>query len=264
MKVVRIFFLHMQSVFEQRLRSFVWFLVVFVNPMLLILFWSGAPQNVDIVPGWNVAAINGYYLLLIVAQATLVSHVEEDIAYFDIQQGELDRYLVKPFSYFKIKLIEGLPYRVVQGAFAVITTVFLYMLLKDHVIIHFSLQSIFLGILTAVFAYLMWHTYKMCLGLLAFWFTDMKGIFDLLDAVRIVLSGIFMPLVLYPQLLKQVAEILPFAYGLYYPIAVFQGQTTLIETVKIIVIQLAWLFALYTLYRYIWKKGIATFTGVGK
>lgn len=264
MKLLRIVLLHAESVFEQRLRSFVWFLVVFVNPMLYILFWTGAPQNVDIVPGWNVSAINGYYLLLVVAFAFLLSHIEEDVSYFDIQQGELDRYLVKPFSYFRIKLIESLPYRILQGIYALIAVGIVYLFIKDHVVIHITPESFSLGILTGILAFLMWHTYKMCLGLLAFWITDMKGMFDLLDVIRIVLCGGFMPLALYPDLLKTVADILPFSYGIYYPVIVLQGQATLLETAKIVGIQALWVIALYTLYTFLWRRGIASFTGVGK
>jgi len=254
----------MESVLEHRLRSFVWFLVVFINPMLYILFWKGVPQNVEIVPGWDVAAINGYYLLMVAAQATLISHIEEDVSYYDIQQGELDKYLVKPFSYYKIKMIEELPYRLLQGAFAAIAVIFLFSILKANIAIHLTLQSVLFGIVTAILAFFLSHVYKMSLGLLAFWFTDIKGVLDLLDAIRIVLAGVFMPLILYPDALRKVADVLPFAYSLYYPIVVFQGQTTFTESIRIIAMQCIWFAILYCIYRILWKKGMETFTGVGK
>ena len=50
----------------------------------------------------------------------LSSHIEEDVAEFDIQQGDLVRYLIRPFPYYWIKFIEEIPYRILQGSYGII------------------------------------------------------------------------------------------------------------------------------------------------
>ena len=112
MRHLRIFLLHLQYAFELRSRSFVWFLISFINASIYLLFWQGALRTGNvIVEGLSLSGITSYYLLLIIAGAFLTVHIDEDIALGDIKQGYLVKYLTRPFSYFWIKFIEEIPYR---------------------------------------------------------------------------------------------------------------------------------------------------------
>src|SRR6478735_11104293 len=118
MRFFRIFLLYFQTVLEYRGRSFVSFLIAFLIPGTMILFWNGATQS----KGSHIqfSTIASYYLLLIPIGVALTSHVEEDIAREDIQEGSLVKYLTKPFSYYWIKFYQEIPFRIIQGFFGVI------------------------------------------------------------------------------------------------------------------------------------------------
>ena len=120
MRVLRILNLQIEKLFEHRLRSFIWFLNPLINALIMLLFWRGILHDSGgSIGAWNMSSITGYYFLLMIAGSFLVSHVEEEVAYRDIKDGNIVRYLIKPFSYYTIKFLEEIPYRLLQGFYGV-------------------------------------------------------------------------------------------------------------------------------------------------
>jgi len=257
MRYFKIILLHFESIIEHRLRSLVWFFTSMVNPLIILIFWAGIPVS-------NRQNINSYYLLLIVASALLSSHIEEDVADYDIRQGDLVRYLIKPFPYYWIKFIEEIPYRVLQGFYGIIALVIINILFKNIIEIHPGWLTIEIGIIAAVLAFFMSFTYKMCLGMLAFWFKQIRGITQLMEIISIIFAGFIIPIDMFPAQLKTIAYFLPFSYMIYFPVKIFQGGLAIVELKKIIVGQLIWLTIFIVINRFEWKQGIKTFTAIGQ
>lgn len=265
MRYLRILLLHFEYVFEHRGRSFVWFLIVLTSPLVFLLFWNGAlDSKTTHVPGWTSASFASYYFFLIIAGALLMSHVEEDVSREDIRQGELVKYIIRPFSYYWFNFFEELPYRVLQGFYGVVF--FFILTLFFNIAFEFttSLQSFLLSVVIAIFAYFISYTFKMILGLTAFWLTDTYGFYHLTDMAIFIFAGYSVPLQLFPQMVEKIAYWLPFAYMIYFPIISFQGKLSVAEQVFIIMLQGVWLCILVCLYKFIWHKGIQKFSGVGQ
>lgn len=265
MRYVRIFALHVQDVFQNRGRSFIYFLMGLLNPLLQLVFWSGAITEDGGKSGlWDFGEMASYYLLITVAMSLLVVHIEEDVAFLDIKEGVLAKYLLKPFSYFISKFMEELPWRIIQGFFAIIV----FIAFVGVVGISFPLvgdpMRISLALVIAVLALLISYTLKMLLGLFALWTTDFWGILSVEEVVFLILGGIVMPLAYYPAALASIAYVLPFSYIVYFPVIAAQGKLTDIAMINVIGSQLAWILALYVLYRVVWKNGMKKFTAVGQ
>ncbi len=261
MRYVRLFSLFFQHVSEQRARTFVWFILSIYSPVIMILFWRGAATTAS---GWNASTITSYYLLLVVAGAMLMSHIEDDVARIDIQEGGLSAYLLKPFSYYWIKFCGELPWRAFQGIFGVVSFTIILLFFHVKVSIDFNSFSLLGALLMALFAYMISFTYKMILGMLAFWFTDISGVYQLSEMLIFIFAGYIVPLRLYPDVFSHIGYMLPFSYIVYFPIAALQGTLSQIDMVKIFSIQIGWIIGLYFLYSWMWKKGIKVYTGVGQ
>lgn len=261
----KILALHFEHVFENRLRSFIWFVVTFFNPFLVILFWRGAlTGNKEIAPGWNFTTLTSYYFLVVVAGAFLISHIEEDISEFDIRGGELVRYLVKPFPYYWIKLIEELPYRFLQGMYGVITLIILYLFFGRFITISHDPLTLAASILIMLFAAFISNTLKQILGLCALWVTDIRGLYEVLEVGQVIFAGFLIPIILLPAQMKTIANVLPFAYIIYYPVSAFIGQLNYVELLRVIGIQSFWLAGLIIIYGFVWRNGIKKFTAIGQ
>ncbi len=265
MRYVRIILLHLEHVLQNRGRLFVWFLIALLNPLIYLLFWrANLAENGGNYQGWNLSSIASYYFLIIIASSFLEVHIEEDVAYIDIQEGALVRYLVKPFSYFGSKFFEELPWRVVQGLCGVGIFILFQFFSRGLLKLANTPMTIVLAVLVILLGYLISYTFKMIMGLTALWLTDYRGLQNLLEVVFFIFAGILMPIDLYPSTLRLISTSLPFAYIIYFPVGAIQGKFLVPTLAQILLIQLIWLFCLYLVYHVIWIRGIRRFSGVGQ
>ena len=261
MRYVRLFSIYFQDAFEQRARSLVWFLISLFGPLLMVLFWRGANYTHQ---QFSFSTISTYYFLLIIASAFLMSHPEEQVAEEDIHQGSLVSYLLKPFSYLLTNFMSELPWRVIQGFFGVIVVILCYILFRNVISIHASLPVIGMSICTAVLGYILGFLYKMTLGMLVFWLTEIDGILQMSDMILFTFAGYIAPLFLFPTMLDRIATFLPFSYILYFPVITFQGRVDGIYFLQIVATQLVWIVFFFTTYKILWERGLKKFTAVGQ
>ncbi len=265
MRYVRILLLYFEEVFEYRSRVLVWFLIGFINSLIYFVFWKGSlTGSGSVASPVSISDITSYYFFLIIAGAFLVVHIEEDVAYWDIQQGGLVKYLMKPFSYFRIKFLQELPWRVSQGLIGVFAFLLLVLAFGRFFRITQDPYIIMLAIISTLLALGMSFTFKMIVGILTIWITDYSGLHQLVTVVFFIFAGFVIPLDYLPEILHKIAMVLPFGYMIYYPIRAFQGLLSEHELYSVIGIQAIWLFLLLGGYAFFWRKGIKEFTGVGQ
>lgn len=265
MRYFRIFLLHFQEAFEFRGRSFIFFLLSFLNPLILLAYWIAVYHTKgQHLTGWSIASVSSYYLLLIIASAMLTSHIDYDVAVEEIQEGNLVRYLLRPFSYFWDHLLSEIGWRLIQGTFGIIAFVIFAFFLGSFVKITTDPVVICLALWICIQAYLLSYLSRMILAFSAFWLTDFRGLAEITDVITLVFAGFIMPLEFYPPLLRDLCNILPFAYSIYYPIIAFQGKLVLLQLFEVILVQLLWIGILGFIYQLLWKKGAYKFTGVGQ
>src|SRR3989338_5799251 len=220
MEHLKIILLQFEHIIEHRARSFVWFLLALINPLILILFWRGASQE-NIASQISLPELTAYYFFLIFGVTFLMAHIEEDVAYYDIKQGNLVRYLLRPISYYWIKFYEELPYRVLQGFYGLIILAIFFSFFGNFASPLLTPLIFILSILIAIFAYFISFTFKMIVGLLAFWFVEIGGLFNVMELIIVVFAGLIMPISLMPLPIKNLANYLPFSYIVYYPVFAF-------------------------------------------
>ena len=265
MRYVRMLLIHFEDALAERSRSFVWFLIALINPLMLLLFWRGAIlEKPDAYGQWNIPSIMSYYLLLIIAGAFLQVHIDEKIAYSDIQQGQLANYLTRPFSYLLWNFFIELPYRVIQGSFGLIVFLAGTVLFGNIVAIASDPIILLLAAIVILLGYLLSFFFKIILGLSALWTTDFSGLTNFIEVITLVFGGFVMPVHLFPVVFQRISFTLPFAYMFYFPIVSVAGKLTPVELFGVITIQLLWLGGLVCVYHLVWKRGIRLFTAIGQ
>ncbi len=263
MRYVRLFLLHFQNLLEHRSRPLVWFLVGIIDPLVILLYWKGAYVGKESIAGWTFEHIVSYYIFLLVLAPFLFVHIEEDIAKIDIQKGELVKYIIRPFSYFWFKFFEEIPYRLLEGIYGIFFCL-LFILLGNIVIISNNIEILVLSSIVIVLAYGISYIFKAILGLLAFWITDISGVLQFMEVVFLIFAGFIVPISLLPEGLYIISKLLPFAYMMYFPVIALQGKLAYGELLRVISIQILWILCLYSVYRFLWNKGVRTFTAVGQ
>lgn len=264
MKYVRIFFLHFQDAIDARSRMVVWFLISLINPMVYLLFWRGAYTTLGQSSEWQMSSFASYYFLLVIASSFLLVHIEEYIAYFDIERGYLANSLLKPVSYFWYNFFHELPYRIIQGSFGILAFLFFFFAYPGLIQLHQNIETLLLSIVLILGAYVLSFLFKIILGISALFTTDFTGLSELLGVLILIFGGFIIPLDLFPQQFTQIIFFLPFPYMFYYPVIAIAGRLEVPGLVRVISIQGLWIIGFTLFYKFVWNKGIKLFTAVGR
>ncbi len=266
MRYIRIFLLYLQQVFEQRSYMFVYFLMSLFNPIILVIFWQGATSGgKSIIPGWNFTAIASYYFYLTMISSLIMAYVEEPVAKRHIKEGDLVMFLLKPISYYLQMFFAESSWRLIRVCFGIITIIVFFSFWGKNILFPAnSLIEWFIILCILILAFTLSFTFKMILGISAFWLTETRGLFELIDAIFFIFAGILMPIIFLPSIISTIAYLMPFSYIIYFPILAIEGKLTGFELIHIMLIQAFWIVLLYAIYYILWLQGIKKFTVAGQ
>lgn len=262
-KFFNVLLLYSGHISQDRSRSLVFFLITLIQPLLLIAFWKAAFKATNHTGEFTYNAISTYYLLIILF-STLIPWVEESVSKDDILQGKLSQYILRPYSYYWFKFIEELPYRFLQFIYSLIVISLLSIIFQVRIWESVSTRYIGYTGIIFVLSYLLMFNYKMVIGLLAFWMKEVTGTLNLSATIMFIFAGFIMPLTLLNSSIFAIANSLPFAYMVYYPVTALQGHLPLEKIYQVIGLQSAWLLFFTLLLQFTWKKGLQTFSSFGQ
>lgn len=266
MRYIKIFFLYLQQVFEQRSYVLVYLLMSLFNPILLVLFWQGATiGGKSVIPGWDFMAIASYYFYLTIVGGLIMAYVEEPVAKHHIKEGDLVMYLLKPLSYYLQMFFSESSWRLVRTCFGVIIMIVFFAFWGKNILLPTnSLIVWFIIICILIFGFILSFTFKMILGISAFWLTETRGLFELIEAIFFIFAGFLMPIVFLPSIIRNIAYLLPFSYIIYFPVLAIEGKLTGFELIHVILMQVFWIAFLYAIYYVLWLQGVKKFTAAGQ
>ncbi len=260
---IRVLRLYALGSMENRTRNAIWFLIKLINPLVTLLFWQGAYAKQAHILNWSQSQMTTYYLCLVVVQSALVANIESVVAHHDIKNGFLSSELLKPISYLWRKFCQEIPSRLLQATYGVIAILFVVYFVQVKPVFRTDGLTILEFLVIAAGGFVISFLIKMCVGFVAFWTTDIAAVQEVVDVAILILTGILMPLDLYPATISYVMLHSPFAYVVYHPIVhIVHGQGG--EFLLIVAGQVVWIGILYVIYVYLWRKGIIQFTGMGQ
>ncbi|MEM9538878.1 MAG: ABC-2 family transporter protein [Cyanobacteria bacterium P01_E01_bin.42] len=74
-------------------------------------------------------------------------------------------------------------------------------------------------------------------------------------------AGYIAPLFVFPDGASAIAQWTPFPYFLYFPAAIFVGFS--VDLGRGFAVMLGWGIILYTINRWLWRKGLKQYSGMG-
>jgi ABC-2 type transport system permease protein len=91
--------------------------------------------------------------------------------------------------------------------------------------------------------------WRFCLNLTTFWWTDHRGISNISMMVAVLFSGFLVPIAMWPDGIRDVVYVLPFASMVAIPIDVFLGKLQGADLVAALALQAFWAVAMLALGR---------------
>jgi len=178
-----------------------------------------------------------------------------------VNRGTATIFFLRPISYFFANLAIELGRR--TNAF------FLHMLptlIYGILILGFRFTNLtytILGLISFVLAFLINFIYSFIIGLTIFWTKKYKGTYIITEGISWILSGGLVPIVFFPKVLREITMLTPLPYIEFTPPMIFLGIYGVVGSIKLILIQIFWIIALYFVWKIIFKKAYKKFTGVG-
>ncbi|MDQ2757788.1 MAG: ABC-2 family transporter protein [Actinomycetota bacterium] len=116
-------------------------------------------------------------------------------------------------------------------------------------------QPYLLGLLSVLLGVTLSFLTRFAVNLAGFWIIETRGVTSLLAVVQGFLSGLYVPVHLFPGWLGGLAASTPFPSILQAPIDVLSGRVTGPDALGVVVVQLAWVAAVAALGQVLLRSG---------
>ncbi len=203
------------------------------------------------------------YILLAGVVSRLVSTgFEWDIA-SDIKNGTLSRFLVQPIRYLPYRVFSFFGNKVIQLGIFTLLSLGIMLVLNFTIGTSFQVSQMFYLPLVIILALMLNCLIFYTLSALAFWITDVAGIFMGMGVISNILCGGIFPLEVFGETAQKIFRFLPFRYIIYLPLNILCGNCTTADIQNGLILQFVWIIVFFTASQLVWKSGMKKFIAVG-
>jgi len=177
----------------------------------------------------------------------------------EVSSGSINSIIVRPFSFYEYYLSQLMGYKFVTTIVSMIVPILVAYLFKWPT--HFD--RIFLATVLCFYYLILVHTISFIISTVAFHFTKISAFTVAKNLLFWILMGELFPLDLLPENLKDILISLPFASGVFTPVAYITGRVG-IEAIYQGFISVTLGIIVLNFFAYLfWKSSIREYTGIG-
>jgi ABC-2 type transport system permease protein len=230
---------------------------------VVFILWGAAYAATPEIGGFALGPTITYFVVLIVLQFFIGAFNEDYQISEEIRNGLINQFLLKPINYFSYRFSIYAAARLVSGSLVLIPLLVAMPILKDYLTFPTEGWRLALGLPAVVMAALIQFSIAYCFGMLTFWFLEIQGFVILSMSIEAVLGGQMFPTDLMSPDVFATTMILPFAYQMYFPAAIFTGRMEFDVAVSCLGVQACWVALLLMTGRMLWHRGLRRHTAVG-
>lgn len=239
---------------------------LFIGPLYFlvqIFIWTALFEGKETINGFTLDQMIAYYGI-----AALIHYCVMDFADWNFQMlirtGKFITYLIRPMHHRVFAFSQKIGHRILGFTIEFIPVYLIFFFVfKQRLLPVYPLWAVLSILLSFGIMFLINYS----IGLTAFWLIKADGIRRMFLLLRDIASGIFIPLVFFPEVIQKILMFLPFQYAIYVPVRVFLGSYEIAGqavSIPIIVgIQAVICLVMLLVSELIYKAGIKRFSGVG-
>jgi ABC-2 type transport system permease protein len=241
---------------EYRAELFLWVLAGSL-PLILMGVWGEVSKN-GAFPLARGEFIRYFLAVFLARQLTFVWVIWE----FEelVVTGRLSPLLLQPLNPVWRFVVAHLTERVARLPFALVIVLFGFALYPDAFFVP-SIVDVLGFALALTVAFWVRFLLQYAFSMLTFWSERASAIEDLWFGMHLFLSGLIAPLDVYPPLVREIAELTPFPYLIYFPARMLLGQPPPLGQAGAVLA--AWGGASFVLYWYLWRRGLRHYSAMG-
>jgi ABC-2 type transport system permease protein len=178
----------------------------------------------------------------------------------ELVSGQLSHRLLQPLDPFWHHLMGHIAERVARLPMLVGLVALFFALYPQSFWIP-SLSTGLLVTLLVAIAFMLRFLIQYDFGLLCFWTERASAIEQLWFLPYMFLSGMIAPLDVFPPLVRDIVMFTPFPYMAYFPAAILVGKP--VNIWQGLGVMTAWMGLAFIVNRWLWRKGIKQYSGMG-
>jgi len=241
---------------------FLWGLNEFLDTLIFLFIWMIIYGERNSIAGFSLPETVTYLIGVGLISNIISSPIPERIEK-DIQEGKLSNFLVKPMSYPCTRLFGSLSGKPLHVLIRIIVYALVAAVFRDKFIINLDATILVLFLISIIFSLIINALLDFCTGFISFWTITTSGFSSLARTLKSIFSGGYAPIVFFPRWFQITAGILPFSYTRYFPMLIYLRKISMMETIRGLGIQILWVAILYLLSRFVWRRGVKRYEGVG-
>lgn len=247
---------------QYRANLLMYLLYWLVSPIIYLAVWTSIANQKGSVNGFTANDFITYYMVLLICDQVTSNIVIHTFGY-KIQDGTLSGELVRPIHPMLTNgLVNNIAFKALTMMGLTPIWIILYFLYKPD----FSgmmFRNILLALPAMILAFFIGYLLSASITSLAFWTTRVYSIHEFYFALILLFSGQFVPLMLMPKIVQDIAQYLPFQLLIYYPIQLILGKLSAQQIAQGYVMSLIWLGISGLLFYLVWRNGVKRYSAVG-
>ncbi len=124
-----------------------------------------------------------------------------------------------------------------------------------------SLGNVLLCLLVIILGFILRFLIQYTVALFAFWLERVAAIEQVWHLFYIFTSGLIAPLVVFPDQIREIVLWTPFPYLIYIPASLLVGLP--VDIFHSLFVMSAWTGLIFTINRWLWRRGLQQYSGMG-
>ncbi len=251
-----LFAVHYAYMLEYRAEIVLWALSGCL-PFILMGLWLEASQNGGFA--LNPVEFARYFLVaFIVRQFNVVWVVWEFEK--EVVEGKLSMRLLQPLDPVWHHVAAHVAERSARVPFIGLLILVFFALYPDAFWVP-NLGRVFLWIVVVLLGFILRFLIQYTFALLGFWIERVNAIEQFWFLFYLFFSGMVAPLEVFPESVRQVVLWTPFPYMIHFPAALLVGLP--VNVLPSVAIMCAWVALFWIINRWLWRRGLRQYSGMG-
>lgn len=260
-----VYFLEVRKMLAFRFEFWIQFLgQTLISLCISYFLWKSIfdVRQVNSIQGMTLESLTFYYLLAPILFRLLQGQSIGMMSH-DIYQGELNKYLIYPLSYFKFRFSTYLAHAsFYAGQLLIILSVYFSFFSDFNFIKLGMMESLFIFIYLFV-AVLCYFFISCVIELISFWADNIWSLAVMLRVAGSFLGGVMVPYHFFPEQVKTALNLTPFPYFVSPVLEIFFQTNTERSMVMSLSVLSLWTILFMILTKILWKKGLKQYSGIG-
>lgn len=262
MKYWRAYSIALQNVLQRRSSLFMDRVGGFAVIVSLYYFWQALLAGKSAFLGYTGEQMLSYVLAMNILRSFVFTGRGWELV-GEISHGRISSYLVRPMSYQGYALALDMAQKTIHLAAGFLEVGLLVLIVKAPVYAPRAPSAWILFALTVILSSLLFFVMEFLVASLAFWTSESGGPLFCFELFLQFAAGSFFPLDVLPQYLQTTLAMTPFPYMVFFPLNIYLERLASGEAVRVLAIQALWLTVFFAASRFLWNRGVQSYSAEG-